>query len=104
MTPLQIPITPQPVFRFSVSLDGIVVDFRFRWNLTLRQWFFDLSSVELAESLQGAPVVTGVDLLAPYAIRELGSLYVVDDRDLGVDPDFDGFGSRWNLLYAPRAV
>ena len=99
MAVLEIPIQPSPVFTFSVALDRIQVDFRFRWNITSQQWFFDLSSPALSEEVRGAPVVSSVDLLALYAIRELGSLWVIDGRDLGEDPDFDDFGGRWTLNY-----
>jgi hypothetical protein len=95
----ELPVRPEPFFTFSTTLDLKQVNLTFRWNVTLQQWFFDLDSPELDEAVHGVPVVTGVDLLAPYAIRELGQLWVIDGRDLGQDPDFDDFGGRWTLMF-----
>ena len=98
----KIPITPSKQFRFQIDLDGHTVDFMFRWNLTGRYWTFNLTGQTLTDEVSGAAVVTGLDLLKPYAIRELGQLYCIDGKDLGEDPDFDNFGARWSLIYVEK--
>lgn len=101
MAVLEIPINPtSPRFSFSVDLDGHTVDLSFSWNLTGQYWTFGLKGQTLTDTINGAAVVTGIDMLAPYAIRELGQLWCIDSRDLGEDPNtIEGFGTRWFLMY-----
>ena len=98
----EIPIVPAKQLIFQVDLDGHTVDITLRWNLTGRYWTFNLSGQTLTDTVTGAAVITGVDLLQPYAIRELGQLYCVDGKDLGEDPDFDNLGARWSLIYVEK--
>ena len=100
----EIEITPSKQFSFLVQLDGHKVELTFRWNLTGRYWTFNLKGQTLTDEVAGAAVVTGVDLLQPYAIRELGRLFCVDSKDLGEDPDFDNFGARWSMLYIEKGT
>jgi len=100
----EIPITPSKQFILSINLDGHDIDLLFRWNLTGLYWTYSLSGQSLTEKVNGAAVVNGINLLRPYAIRELGELWCVDGTDLGEDPDFDNFGSRWSLLYVEKGT
>ena len=98
----EIPIEPSKQFLFTVNLDGYDVELSFRWNLTAQYWTFNLNGQALTDEVNGAAVVTGLNLLQPYAIRELGELWCIDGMDKGEDPDFDNFGSRWSLLYIEK--
>lgn len=99
----EIPLEPAKQIVFQTDLDGFTVEFTFRWNLTGRYWTFNLTGQSLTDTITGAAVVTGLDLLEPYAIRELGQLFCVDGKDLGEDPDFDNFGARWSLIYVEKS-
>jgi len=44
-------------------------------------------------------LVLGIDLLAPFAINRLGSMFITDNEDKYEPVDFDGFGSRFKLVY-----
>lgn len=100
----EIPIVPSKQFRFQIDLDGYDVELQFRWNLTGLYWTFNLVGQSLTDEVSGAAVVNGLDLLRPYAIRELGELWCIDGQDLGEDPNFDDFGSRWSLLYVEKGT
>lgn len=100
----EIEITPSRDFSFQVEFDSQVVTLSFRWNLTGQYWTFGLKGDTLTDEVIGAAVVTGVNLLRPYAIRELGELWCVDGKDLGEDPDFDNFGARWSMLYIEKGT
>jgi len=98
----EIPVTPAKQSRFTVDLDGHTVEITLRWNLTGRYWTFNLTGQTLTDEVKGAAITNGVDLLQPYAIRELGQLYCVDGKDLGEDPDFENLGARWSLIYVEK--
>lgn len=99
-----IPVVPEKQFIFTVLLDNQKVEFTFRWNLTGQYWTFNLQGQTLTDQVTGAAVVVGLDLLQPYAIRELGQLVCVDSMDLGEDPDFDNFGARWKMAYIEKGT
>lgn len=100
----EIPITPAKQPRFRINLDGFDVDFQFRWNLTGQYWTYNLSGPSLTDEVNGAAVVSGINMLRPYAIRELGELWCIDGTGQGQDPDFDNFGARWSLLYIEKGT
>lgn len=100
MAVLDIDLNPSPQFDFSIDLDGQTVELNFKWNLTGQYWTFGLKGQTLTDEINGAALVTGINLLAPYAVRELGELWCIDMQELGEDPDtLDGLGDRWVLLY-----
>ena len=95
-----IPVAPKPSTQFTVDLDGETVDLTIRWNSTAEQW--DPVGVTFTTTLNGVVLVAGVDLLAPYAVRELGQLWLVDLEAKLEEPGFDDFGDRFQLLYVER--
>lgn len=99
MATLEVPVTPTPSQQFTIDLDGQTVDISIRWNATAEQWVMDLVGVTFTTTLNGITLVTGVNVLAPYAVRELGQLWVVDLEEKNEEPDFDNFGDRYQLLY-----
>jgi hypothetical protein len=104
MAAVTIPIlNPEKQLKFSIILDNQKVEFVFRWNLTGQYWTFELTGQTLTDEVHGAAVVSGADLLGPYAIRELGQLYCLDTKDLNEDPDFDNFGTRWVMVYVEKS-
>jgi hypothetical protein len=52
--------------------------------------------------LKGLKLVGGVDLLFPHAVLELGQMFVLDLEGFKSDPDRDGFGDRFKVLYVPK--
>lgn len=103
MATLTIPLeNVSPQFSFTIQLDGNQVEMSFKWNLTGQYWTFGIKGDSFDDQVQGAGVTVGLNLLGPYAIRELGQLYCVDLQDLGEDPDFDNFGTRWILMYVEK--
>ena len=74
------------------------------WNTYDSAWYMDLLGLQNEEDIKGIKLVTGANLLKPYAILELGGMYVVDGEDLGEDPTFDEMGSRWQLYHSTDIV
>lgn len=97
-----IPTTPVPSQQFTIDLDGQTLDVKIRWNATAKQWVANFIGVTFPLELNGITLVTGVNILGPYAVRELGQLWVVDLEDKGSEPDFDNFGDRFQIMYVEK--
>ena len=100
MTVLQIPLTNVPQ-TFDLTLNGRDLTLTSRWNAQMQTWLLDLldgqTQVPLLMSL---PLVTGVDLLAPFAHLGLtGQLIVSTDGDATAPPTLDTLGNASNLYY-----
>lgn len=102
MTNFIIPVSPKADEEFTIDLDGETVRIRTRWNATMAQWFMDMDGITFDLILNGIALVPGLQLLEPYAVRELGQLWIVDGEELGAEPDFDGFGDRFQLMYVNK--
>lgn len=91
-----------PCYRFNSTLDGHVVFFRLKWNFISEQWFIDVDCEELGLSYKGFAFVTGNNILSGRGVSELGALVLIDLQG-DADPDRDGLGDRWKLVYITRA-
>jgi hypothetical protein len=106
----EVPLSPQAQ-RFTITLGGVSYQVAMLWR-DLRTanavgpggevlgderqgcWVLDFATAEGAPILQGVPLVTGVDLLAPYAtLGFVGSLVVQTDHDPERHADDDNLGS-----------
>ncbi|QJD54324.1 hypothetical protein [Aminobacter phage Erebus] len=61
--------------QFGLILNNRRVTMRVRYNVTTDRWAFDLS-VDDQPVLYGRRIVTGVDLLAPFALN-IGAIFAV---------------------------
>jgi len=100
---LEIPVTNDPGSKFNVELDGNTYALSLRWNITDGAWYLNLQGVTNSVALPGLKLVTGPNLLHPYAEIDLGALYVVDKNDQQRDPDFDNFGDDFLLVYVEKS-
>lgn len=104
MTTEVIPLIPNnPRYFFTVPLDGNVYRLSIRWNTYDSGWYMDLEGVQNGEDIKGIKLVVGPNLLKPYAIVDLGAMYVIDGEEHGTDPTFEEMGSRWQLLHTTEA-
>lgn len=100
---LIIPMTNKfPRSRFTITLEGNPYEFVIHWNETISAWYMNLRSItDSAIDFKGIRLVGGVNLLKPFAILELGALYMVDGEGLNEDPNYDDMGGRFRLYYVP---
>lgn len=99
---LIIPIEPIPAKRFRTTLEGYDVVIRYRWQTWIGQWYIDADCEDLNIHTHGFALVTGRDCIANRSLKQLGTLVLVDLQG-DEDPDFDGLGTRWVLMYYTRA-
>ena len=104
MATLNIPWEANPNQTFLIDLDSQTIRLRLYWNATTSTWYFDMEGITFDTILNGIAMVIGVDLLAPYAVRELGQMWIVDMDEKDTPPDFDQVGDRFQFLYVERGV
>lgn len=107
MANLIIPVTPDPYQQFTIDLDGETVDITIRFNATVQQWVMNFVGVTFSTTLNGIALVTGINLLGPFAIRELGQLWLIDTEEKNEepgDPEAADFGDRFQLIYVELAT
>lgn len=96
---LSIPISPLPDQSFKTALDGETVRIRLFWVANAGSWFMDIEGVSFDLDVSGLRVCTGVLLLGGLAIREIGDFFILDMEEKLADPDYDGLGGRYQLMY-----
>ncbi len=102
-TTYEIPITPSTNQTFSVTLNDTVYQLTFQWRAAFELgWVLDIASEDGTSLVSGIPLVTGVDLLAPYGHLGIGgSLYVATDGDQDAVPTFSSLGDTSHLYWIP---
>jgi len=94
-----------PYYRGTKTLDGEQYSITVRWNTTTEKWYMDLSGLNNSVDIKGIALLPGKDLLKPFGWGNiLGSLWVVDGMGKNDNPNYADMGSRWTLVYTPRAV
>ena len=91
----------RPRYSFSVALEEKDYQFSIHWNETDTAWYLDLKGITNTEDIKGIKLVTGPNLIKPYAILDMGALYMIDVKEEGLDPDYDNIGSRYLMYYVP---
>ena len=89
------------IFTYQTELDGNTYEITLRWNGTTTAWFMDIEGITNDVKLYGRKLTVGHDVLRRHAILELGTLGVSDTGGKS-DPDLEGFGDRFKLLYLTK--
>lgn len=97
-----LPLEVNPRYFFNIELESEVYTITIHWNEIDSSWIMDLLGVSNDVDYKGIKLVVGPNLLKPYAILELGGLFVVDGEDAGVDPIYDNIVTRYALYYVPK--
>jgi hypothetical protein len=102
MAYLTIPMTNESYVTFTTTLDVEEYRFTIRYNRTTGAWYGDLLGLNNDIDIKNIKLIAGLDLLEPYARRELGSLYMSDNEGKNEDPNEDDFGDRFLFIYKER--
>lgn len=96
-----IPLESGAGYNFLIGLEEIQYTFTVHWNVTASAYFLDIYSATNSVDIKGIKLVPGIDLLAPYPINDLGSMYLIDYSGNDSEATFDSLGSTHQLLYTP---
>lgn len=87
-----------------ISLAGVIYQLRVRWNSPNQAWTLDIASASGAPIISGIPIVTGQNLLAPYAYLNLGGQLIAQTtNDTAAVPTLANLGSTGNLFFTTVA-
>lgn len=100
-----IPLSADPQI-FTIPLAGVEYQITLKWNDQAESgWFIDLDLPDNAGSIvHGIPLVTGCDLLRPYAHLGIGGgLYIYSDAN-DLAPTEDNLGNGVDLIFVTEDV
>lgn len=87
---------------FTVTLVGVDYNMTIRWNVPANCWMLDIADVSQDPLVQGIPMITGADLLAPYQYLDIGGQLIVQtDNDPDAVPTYDNLGTAGHLYFIP---
>ena len=104
MTDLFLPTTNDPYTEYQITLDNQTYTITTRWNETDESWYMDIVGQTNDVRYLGLKIVGGVNIIGPFAILEMGSMYMIDLAEKYEDPDFDLFGDRFRILYREKVA
>ena len=99
---LIIPFTTHPKKFQKVEVDGATIRMIFHWNSNSQAWYMDIEGITFDLIIRGLRCCTGIKLLEPFAIREIGDLVIVDLEDEDKEPDYESFGVRHQIVYLTK--
>lgn len=98
-TAYQIPLQAQPQV-LQVTLAGVQYQLTVRWNDANQAWTLDIADVNGNPIISGIPLVTGSDLLSPYAYLGIGGQLIVQTtNDTDAVPTLSNLGTSGNLYF-----
>jgi hypothetical protein len=84
----------------AIELGGVTYKLNFYWNDQSLNWGLDVADSNGGPLVQGIPIVTGVDLLAPYAyLGFTGALVAQTDTDPDAVPTYASLGTTGHVFF-----
>ncbi|MDB5444975.1 MAG: hypothetical protein JWQ97_292 [Phenylobacterium sp.] len=100
MATFEIPLTPEAQ-TFRIALAGVSYQLTLLWRETTEGgWTLDIANDGGSPLVQGIPLVTGADLLEPYAYLGFGGQLIVQtDHQVGAVPTYANLGQASHLYF-----
>jgi hypothetical protein len=98
--PFQIPVVPKQAQKFKITISGTTHIFTIKWNGQIEGgcWVLDIADINENDLVTALPLVTGANLLAPFAYLGLGFLLLVQtEGDADAVPTYENFGVNSHL-------
>lgn len=101
-TPYTIPLQAYNQ-QFLVTLAGMTYQLTVRWNDANQAWTLDIATSSGNPIVSGIPLVTGTDLLAPFAYLGIGGQLIVQTtNDTDAIPTLANLGTAGLLYFLPN--
>jgi hypothetical protein len=104
LTAYEIPLSPQAQ-TFSITLAGVSYNLTLQWRSvdSLGGWTLDIADAFKNPLVSGIPLVTGRNLLAPYAYLSIGGgLWVLTDGNAPAIPGYANLGLQSHLYFTVK--
>lgn len=100
----EIPLQPTAQ-KFNIQLAGTTYQLTLIWRTGDQGgWFLDFALTSGVPVLQGVPLVTGADLLAPYTDKNFGGvLRVATDGDPNAVPTYGNLGGASHVYFGVQS-
>jgi hypothetical protein len=103
-TPYLIPLQAQNQ-TFTITLAGTLYTFTVRWCDPNQAWNLDIEDGNGNAIATGIPLITGTDLLAPFAYLDFGGQLIVQTtNDAAAVPTLADLGTTGNLYFIPTST
>ncbi len=103
MTAYEVPFSPQPQ-TFTISLANVSYRLTTKWCAALEAWILDIAGPDNLPLVTGIPLITGTDLLAPFAYLGFGgSLFVQSSGNLDAVPGFNDLGTSGLVFFVTES-
>jgi hypothetical protein len=102
MSIYNLPLESDASYDFTVTLEDLEWKFTITWNTVVEAWYCRLQGLTETDIDFNFKLVCGVDLIKPFAIIQLGQLFMLDLEEENADPNFDDIGTRFVLTYADK--
>ena len=90
-------------YSIQCTLDGAQYKLSFRWIENELAWYMDLGGLtDTTIAVHSIRLVGGVNLIEPYALVDLGELWLVDMSGAYSDPTYDNFETDFVLYYIEK--
>lgn len=94
-----IPLIAKPQ-KLSLVLNGLTYNLTVRWCTPAQAWIMDIADVSDKPMITGMPLVTGADLLAQFAYKDIGGKLIVQTSNSpDTPPTFTNLGGDSQLYY-----
>lgn len=98
MSAFEIPLNARPEI-FGINIGGVDYKLATYWCPLHGSWILDIMLDDEQPVVMGIPVITGVDLLAPYTYLGIsGALYAQTSGDVDAVPTFTNLGVSGRLF------
>ena len=95
----RIPIYSNAAYTYWISIEEKSYQMTVHWNDYETAFFMDLLGYDNDVDVKGIKLVSGANLLKPYAISDLGAMYLLDTTGQGEDPTFNSLENNFALYY-----
>jgi hypothetical protein len=101
---MDIKLYSDPAYSIRVTLDSKSYKLTFRYSTSELAWYMDLDGLsDTTIAVHGIRLAGGVDLLEPYALNDLGELWLIDMSGARSEPTFDTISTNFVLYYVEIA-
>jgi len=98
-TRYEIPLVPRAQ-ELTIALGGIDYSLTIHWCSPANAWIIDIADKNGVAILTGIPLVTGTDLLAPFAYLNFGGQLIAStDNNADAVPTYSNLGSTGHLYF-----